>query len=160
MKKCLNRLLDNGNDDLAFAGSRKHIQNILSFSSSKIYCFDKEESIGSYQISLFMRSDLKLKKKIEGIIQRSLEGGLFVKWQRDNKRHRKYEISYIQPTQMKFEHISMALIIGCIGISIATLTFICELVVHRKNQQYPKSKFWIRINQHLCSYRNYFRSDC
>lgn len=160
MKTCLKRLLSLRDPKIAVAGSRKNIENNQLYSPSKIYCFDKSESINSYQVSLFVTNGLDILKKIDEIIRHLFEAGLFVKWNRDSQRRREYEVQYVPPIEMTFEHISFNFyLVMTWGSLLSTLVFIFELIVHRMVLQRKQSKFWIYLDHHLTGIRYYFRTD-
>lgn len=150
MEKCLEHLIGYDNLNVAIGGFRKHIENSISNSSTKIHCFDKMQSIGTYQVSFFMQNGFELKTEIEVVVRRLFEGGFFVKWNEDNKRRRNYEIPYVPSVRMTIEHVcfTFAWTIG-FGLTTSTLTLICELFVHRKMQQKGKLKFWTYIDWYL-----------
>lgn len=157
MEKCLEHLSYYENSKFVVGGSRKHIENNVFYSPSKIYCFDTTENIGIYQISLFMKSDSVLQVKINDIIQKLLEGGLFVKWNRDNLRRRQHEIPFIATLQMTFEHVSMNFYcVMTFGIGLAILTFTFELIAFRKTRKCRERNIWFYLDQYFTPNRNCF----
>lgn len=107
-----------------------------------------------------MKSGSALKIGIDDVIRKLFEGGLFVKWNRDNRRHRKHEILTVPPLQMTFEHISLNFY-GVLTASalLSTVTFVLELVVGHKMNQRSQSRFFIYLDRYLCAQRYFFRSD-
>lgn len=77
------------NANLAVGGSRKHILNSRSYLPSKLFCFGRDESITGYQPAILMGKKFQRRQKIDEIIQRAFEGGLFFKWEKDTQRKRK-----------------------------------------------------------------------
>lgn len=160
LDECLKQLLHYDNVDLAVGGSRKHLMNARSYFPSKIFCFDKSESIGSYLVSVFIQRNSQLKTAIDDIIEKLSEGGVFVKWNSDNQRRQRDELSNILSAQMTFEHVSFAFVmIMAIGSIVSTATFICELVVHQQFQRRTRSKIWMYLNQFFCEHRDYLNFE-
>lgn len=156
---CLENLLHTDYIDLAVGGSRRHILSSQAYSPSKIYCFDQSQSIQSYSTALYMPTVFDLRLKIDKIIQKLLEGGLFVKWNKDSILRRKFEIPDSQPLGMTFEDISTPFIfLFIIGSVISMSSFICELIIFRKMKQHNRHVIWIYLEQFFDGRRHYFKN--
>lgn len=80
---CLERLTHNENDNLAVGVSRTHAVHTSLFANHQISCFDRDQNIANYSVSLLVRNDYDLMTKINKLIRGVLEGGLNMKWQRE-----------------------------------------------------------------------------
>lgn len=105
-----------------------------------------------------MKNGSDFKAKVDDIIQKLFEGGIFAKWNRNYRRRRKFEIPYNPSIEFKLEHISFDFLYTLgIGWSISMLMFISEIIVYRKMQQLCKSNTWIYFDQYLCGKRYYLK---
>lgn len=137
---CLQRLNNDDYIDLAVGGSRQHILNSRSFSPLNMYCFDQSEHIIGYQPVLLMRKHSPLRSKIDDIICNAFEGGLFVKWNRDNQRKKKkHEHRHKSPDKLTLKEYAfgIVLILG-IGSTVSTLTFCVELIIKWQMKLRPR----------------------
>lgn len=57
-----------------------------SLYANHIFCFDRSQNIANYSISLAIQNDYDLFKKINKKIRGVLEGGLNIRWQRENTK--------------------------------------------------------------------------
>lgn len=145
-------------DNLAIGGSRQHILNSRSYSPSKIYCFDRDENIASYQPALLMRKDFALRQKIDEIIQYAFESGLFVKWDRDSQRKKERILPFIPETELSLGHLSPAFVfIICVGSIMSILSVISELIIYRNMQQEQRSWIWMYFEQFFDGNRHYLK---
>lgn len=158
---CLKQLTSDGNDDLAFGVSRIRAISTASYVNDEIFCFDRTQNIANYTISLAFRSDYKFTSEINRVILSVLEGGLNVKWQRDNR---------ITPSDNSGQNINLGLeylqiifyFVYFPGLFVAISTFFLELFVTKKireAQTVRERKFWIRIEYLLDGRRHMFKSN-
>lgn len=159
---CLKHLKDDENYDLAIGASRQNILNNPFYSTSNIFCLNRNERIASYQLILMIRKDIQLKLRIDGIIQRAFESGLFVKWNSDRKRkqerlHKLYSEPKSEPKLRLLNFGAIWFICGA-GYMFAIATFICEILIQYKMKQKHRYWFWIYLEQCVDGHRHYFRS--
>lgn len=147
---CLEHLKRPENHYMAVGGSKLQILNSQAYSPSKHYCFGDSESILTYHVSLLLKKNTKMEMRINKIIRRTFEAGLFVKWGRDYKY--KHEEELLVPTgQMTMSNALTAVVFGLgVGLPIALLVFLFELIVAFKIKQPNPSKFWL-YGHMMCS---------
>ena len=154
----MDHLKHDDNDYLAVGGSRQRILNSRSYSPLKIYCFDREENIASYQPALFMRQDFNLKRKINRIILNAFESGLFVKWDRDSQRKKERIIPYTPNPSFTLKEYTFAFVfVVGIGSLMAASSLLCEIVINRKMKQTTKAKIWSYLEQFFDGDRHYLK---
>lgn len=156
--ECLKYLKQYENYDIALGDSRMHIQASKNYSPDQIYCFDRRKSLLTYQVSLLLRKGSKLEGKINQIIRRSSESGLFTKWNRDTLQMN-HGIEDIPPLQMTLENMLMPVIfILGIGLPLSVFLFLMEHLVSRKMKKQSKSFIWILLDQLCNPDRLYFKT--
>lgn len=156
---CLDHLKNDDNKDLAVGGSRQHILNSRSYSPSKIFCFNRDENIASYQPTLLMPKDFALRQRIDKIIQYALEGGLPVKWDRDSQRKKEQLILYIPHPILKLEEMAVLFVFFLIGGWILSISiFFNERFIWRKMQQTNPSCVWKFLEEMADGERHYFKN--
>lgn len=130
------------NSHLAVATSRQHALNHPLIPREHLYCFDETQNIRNYRISSLIREDHPHLATIAGIIQRSFEGGLFIKWFRDNIPITKYRndifIGGLTP-----EHLAAGFIFYFIGNLCAIMAYAMEIMVKHKLRKRKPNRFWI-----------------
>lgn len=152
----MQHLRHDDNSDLAVGGSRQHILNSPFYSSSKIFCFNEQEHIVSYQPTLFMRSNFVLKSQIDTIIRNAFESGLLEKWERDIQRKKKRLIPFQVPLQVKLQHyyVGLVTIFGS-GIVFSSITFLTEIFVAYQSKK-TRSSPWTYLEMFFNGHRNFF----
>lgn len=155
---CLKHLKHADGEKLAVGGSRLHIFNSPEYSTSNIYCFQRRHAIGTYQGFLHIRKTFGLRSKVNEVIQKLFNGGIFVKWMWDNDRKPKYEPVDEPPITMHFEHLRFGLMILCLpGLIFTAATFSAELIVFRKIKENVNSRFWIFLRKVLDGHRHFWK---
>ena len=146
------------NDDLAVGGSRQRILNSRSYSPSTIFCFDRVESIASYQPTLLMRKDFDLKQKIDATIQYAFECGLFAKWDRDSQRKKERLMSFVPSDGLTLQSLSAFILVIIIGWIMSIASCVSELIIHRKLKQKQRSRIWKYLEQFFDGDRHYLKN--
>lgn len=153
---CLENLKRDDNDCLAVGGSRQRILNSRSYSPSKMFCFDQDKSIASYQSALIIRTDFALRQKIDDIIRNAFEGGLFVKWNRDSQRKKKRIDPFEPEYALTLEQYAVFLVvIYSIGCILAIFSFLFEVIIQQKMKQSNRTHIWIYFEQFFDGNRHY-----
>lgn len=159
---CLNRLKNDENYDLAIGAPRQIILNSSFYSTSNIFCLDRNERIASYQLVLMLRKDIQLKLRIDGIIQKAFESGLFVKWDSDSKRKQKrlHELNSEPNSEprLPLKNFGSIWFICGTGYMFAIVAFIGEILIQYKMKQKHRYWFWIYLKRFVDGHRHYFRS--
>lgn len=152
-------MIDDNNKEIALGASRQHILNSPAYSPSTVFCFEKSQAFGAHQIALRIRKDFKFLGKVNEIIRHLFEGGLFVKWDRDNKRKRKYEIPFIvkRPIQLKYFNTGSGFVLSG-GFIMASLTFVLELIISKKLKQKNEHRIWKYLERSLDGRRYYLKN--
>lgn len=83
--ECLQRLKLKPNEKYAVAVTRTHAEQSKLFALDKIYCFDREENLQNYSISLNIRKGFEYMTEVNEIIKRTLEAGLIKSWENDGQ---------------------------------------------------------------------------
>lgn len=129
---------------MAVAISRSHASYIPVEEPSKIFCFPRINNIYTYYVSMFYKKSYNLLSRFDDIIRRVLESGLITKWRKDsdlkrNANQRKNDKAQDENIILTLDHISGAFIVYGIGMGIATLVFICEVIIGYY-KKYKKNK--------------------
>lgn len=154
LDSCLEHLKHDDNSDLAVGGSRQHILNSPSYSPSKLFCFNEQEHIVSYQPMLLMRSDFVLKSQINIIIRNAFESGLLEKWNRDSQRKKERLIPFQVPIRVNLQNYYVVVTIFGAGIIFSTVTFITERIVENRLKK-TRSSPWTYLEGFFNGRRNY-----
>lgn len=139
---CLNYLKRYDNYGMAIGGTRLHILTSSHYSPDDIFCFDESESLLTYQVALLLKNGSDFEIDINRIIRHSFEAGLFSKWERVSLKV-KHRAEDDQPLQMTMENLLMPMIFVLgIGLPVACLAFLGELIIFRKVKQKKSSQIW------------------
>lgn len=154
MDHCLAHLLFN--DNLAVAVSRFHAMNVVQ--TPDVYCFGRtgnSDNIYNYHVSMLIRKDHQLYGKINDIVSRSFEAGLFNKWTRDSRYQLQPNRMEQQPykVQLGMEHISGAIIAYITIGAMAVIALITEIVVNKQMMKRNPARFWRLMHKLIDSKR-------
>lgn len=94
-----------------------------------------------------MRKNYKYLPEIDKIIQYAFEAGLIDKFERDSRYHRHYIKTDERDIILSIALIGGALLSLAIGISLATMTAIAELVTARKIKAGNRHWIWLFANK-------------
>ena len=157
--RCLDHLKYDDNQEFAIGGSRQRILNSRSYSPEQIYCFKEDENIASYQPALLTRKGFALTEEIDKIIRNAFEGGLFVKWDRDNQRRKERKISFTPKLTLTLQEMAVlfVFILMC-GWILSISIFLNERFIHEKMQQTNPSRIWTFLEQMVDGRRHYFKN--
>lgn len=156
----------NENDDLAVGVSRIHAMHTSLFTNHQISCFDRSQNIANYSISLLIRNDYDLTSTINKLIRGVLEGGLNIKWQRENTKPIPPEVGDISCfgytfTPLKVEVFPIILYFAYLPfIFVATcILFLERLTVSKikQSQTAENRRFWMSIDKLLDNRRRVFK---
>lgn len=137
--QCLEQLSIHSN--LAVATSHQHALNNPSIPREQLYCFAEDQHIHSYLITSLIREDHPHLTIIDDIIQRSFEGGLFIKWFRDNVPINKYR-NEIFIGSLTVEHLAAGFMFYLIGIVCAIIAYAMEIIVKQKLRKRKPNRLW------------------
>lgn len=160
--KCLERLTLDDSYDLAVGVSRIQVMYTSFFRNHKLFCFDRSENIANYTISLVVRNDYGLMSAINEIMRRILEGGLNVKWERENEVKLPPEIRQNKrPGPVGMEEAMTLIYFVCIpGLFLTTATFSLERFIASQKLQAKtttKKNFWTRLENLIDGQRHMFK---
>lgn len=130
---------------LAVATPRNTAMNNINIPNWKIYCFSNTEHIYDYPLSLFMQHEHPLLSRINRIVQMSMEGGLFTKWNLDcrNNINRSYNYYHANGSiTLTLEHIFTGLVLYAVFVSFAIGAFIAEHIVHPIARRRNCARIW------------------
>lgn len=159
---CLEYLKHDDNYDMAVGVSRIHAMSTSFYANHEIFCFDQSENIANYTISLAIHNHYELTAIINKIIRRALEGGLFVKWQRENRNNILQEAgAERQPGPLGMDETLIVLyFVGVPGLFLATATFLLErLIASQKSRAKTTGTriFWKRLENLVDGRRHLFK---
>lgn len=154
----MKRLKDDNSFDWAIGSSRQQILNSPTYSPFKFFCFDHSQRIRSVLIALKMRFDYELKTKFNKIVKNLFEGGLFMKWHRDNQRRGKYEVPFVVLDQVTMYHQGFFYIILGTGFLMSILTFCLEIVTFNKLKNRNSHWIWIHLDRFVDGERHYLKN--
>ncbi|XP_055585201.1 uncharacterized protein LOC129738049 [Uranotaenia lowii] len=145
MEDCVARL--HSERTIAVAVSRAHSHNSKSIGEAEMFCFARTDNIQTYSVAMMVKKDFHLLSKINDLIRRISESGLLGKWQVESDKIRIDEDLDDEggggegeaQIVLKVEHIEGAFILGAIGLALATVAFICE-ILHFQFQKILKKK--------------------
>lgn len=141
------------NDKLAVAVSRLHATN--SINAPHIFCFAINENIYNYPVSMLIRKNHHLFDRINSIVYRSFESGLFTKWINDGTYFGYNRIDdHPYRVQFAIEHIAGAIIAYFTMGSMAIIALITEIIVDKKMRPRNVHQFWRLMNK-LIDNRHY-----
>ncbi|XP_055523054.1 uncharacterized protein LOC129717224 [Wyeomyia smithii] len=148
MDECLARL--HSERFLAVAISRAHSQNSKKVGEAEMYCFPRIDNIQTYSVGMMVKKDFHLLPKINDLIRRISESGLLGKWQVESDKIRIDEdlgdseggVHGDGQIVLEFGHIEGAFILIFVGLGLAMVAFIGEIV-------YFKLKFKFKWNDEL-----------
>lgn len=108
---------------------------IINYLKPKIYTypdgrpklFQVKDVISIYKVQMKMIRGLPFYERINQLIPRIVENGLFAKWSKDVESNRKY-ISANEFKQLTVQHLKIVFIIYILGNSVAFVEFLLEIV--------------------------------
>lgn len=155
---CLEHLKQDDNIDLAVGGSRQRILNSPSYLSTEIFCFAADESIASYQPRLLFRKYFTLKSRVDQLIRNAFESGMFIKWDRENRKRPERITEYEPPLEIRLEHWTGFLTLFFLtGNILSICTFFAERLIWSQRKLNPQSSRWKKIESFFDGKRHYFR---
>lgn len=153
---CLEHL--STNDELAVAVSRQHATNCPKISQEHIYCLSESEKIYSFAVSMLIREQYELVPIMDKVIQRSLESGLFQKWEKDSQLKKHYHsVHNLKFVKLSLEHMGGGVVALGFCFPLCLLTGCFEHLVYRRARVKNCSKFWKIADQFMDGDRHYFK---
>lgn len=147
------------NYNLAIGGSRNDISNSEAYAQSELFCFERPESIASYQVSFWMSKNNDLNSKINDIISKLFEAGLLRKWLKDSRKkvERLPQKGHSHQLEMERFLFSIYLIyLPCILTSC--LTFCFEHLVNWNMSKSERHWIWTYCDQCCDGHRHYLQN--
>lgn len=155
---CLTHLEQDENYNLAIGSSRQHILNSPSYTDETIFCFKRSENILSYQLSLIMREGFRLNFRFNQLISNAFESGMIVQWERVSQRKRKRIIPNEPSLPLSIDQLGVAFaVILFWGSVLSFLSFISELIIHRKMKEERPHWIWSYFEQFFDGNRHYLK---
>lgn len=137
---------------MAVAVSRHHIRNLAY--NPNIYCFDEKMNIHHAMISLYLRRNNSINARIETIVNRAFEAGLFVKWQ-SNGRFQSKKIVKDPIIALRIEHIYASIFIYLVSILLCLILFMMELCAANQMTRPKPHRFWIYMYRFIDGRRRF-----
>lgn len=126
---------------MAVATSRQHALNNPYIPREHLYCFDEGQYIHGYLVTSLIREDHPHLTTIDDIIQRSFEGGLFIKWFKDNIPINKYR-NEIFIGSLTVEHLAAGFMFYLIGNVCAIIAYAMEIIAKKKLRKRKPNRLW------------------
>lgn len=159
LDRCLQHLKHDDNYDLAIGGSRQRIFNSPNYSSEEIFCFDGAERIAGYQPRLLLSNNFVGRSRVDQIIQNAFESGLFIKWDRENRKPIKHVEEYEPPFEITLQQAAPILALYLpIAMGMSIVTFLLERFIFWKRKQNPESQKWKLLESFFDGERHYFKN--
>lgn len=138
-------------------GSRQHILSSSAYNPNEIFCFDRNENVADYRISMVITSKFNRRYNINQHIQRIFEAGLISKWHSDHKRNHVARVIDFGSPSIHIEqlHAPIVFMLFC-GWTLSILSFISEKIIERKLRAENSSRIWIYFEQFFDGKRHYF----
>ncbi|XP_036216383.2 uncharacterized protein Ir87a isoform X2 [Bactrocera oleae] len=155
IEECLNRAATD--ESLAVAVSRQHSFYNPQIKRDQLYCFDRNENIYVYLVTLLLPKKYHLLPKINPVIQHIIESGHMQKWARelDLKRRIREEIQRAQKVLVKsltIKQIGGSFALHGMLSAVALLIFILECWIYwmvvKRRTRLRLVKF---LNRKFCS---------
>ena len=123
------------NDRVAVAVSRQHTFYNPRIPREDLYCFDRNENLYVYLVTMLLPKKFHLLHKINPVIQHIIESGHMQKWARDldMKRIIHEEVHKVREHSSKsltLAQVAGSFLFAFILLVLATLVFLLELWVH------------------------------
>lgn len=153
---CLQLLKVNYN--LAVAITRQHALNNPTIAQSDIFCFEENQNIYNYLISMYIRKDHRHFREINDIAQRAFETGLFKKWAYDSKVKLPRVTVDATIISLKLEQIYGAIFSYCLVTILSVSSIIVEILAHPKSKIPNANRVWVYLDQFVDSERHYLKN--
>lgn len=155
---CLSQL--KWNDRLAVHVGRIRAGYSPLIGLSEMYCFPSRENIISFPITVRVAKKYEFLPQVNTLIRRSLEAGLFEKWQKDCDLYRNdSQHTDDRKVILTVTHIGGALLSLFCGLSLAALIFIAECIAFHKSKQVNRHRFWLFLSQTVDGRRFYCQNS-
>lgn len=131
---CLNDAATD-NEGLAVAVSRQHFLYNPRIKRDQLYCFDRNENLYVYLVTMLLPKKFHLLHKINPVIQHIIESGHMQKWARelDLKRRIREEIERARKVHVKsltVEQVAGSFALHAMLSTLALLIFLLECCTH------------------------------
>ncbi|XP_037941632.1 uncharacterized protein LOC119674560 [Teleopsis dalmanni] len=120
IEDCLNDAVNDIN--LAVAVSRQHYLYNPRIPRDRLYCFNRDENLYVYLVTMLMPKKFHLLHKINPVIQHIIESGIMQKWERDlvTERNKKY---HNDPNEKTFRGLNLSQVGGSFLFAAVLLLF-------------------------------------
>lgn len=153
--RCLSQLQQDGL--MAVATSHHHATYNDRISDYKIYCFMGNDNIYKYPVAMFIQVNHPMAETINRHIRMAFEGGLFVKWEADNRIDQIDRIvARSGPFQLTLEHLFTPMSLLSVFMAFSIGAFIAEHIVYSHIQKRNCGRFWQISNMLIDPERHYF----
>lgn len=154
MSRCLFHL--NAYGTVAIGDLRLHMLSSIEYKPNIMYCFNPNQNVANYPISMIIHRKFEHRHNINQIIQRIFEAGLFEKWQ-SNQQRVIFERSPERETiRLSVEQASIAFFLVLpIGYSLAITTFIAEIFIGEKLRGGSAAAIWVYLEKFFDGKRYY-----
>lgn len=153
VEECLTNL--KSDNQVAIGVSREYVLH-----RTDIFCFDRTENIFSYTVSMLVRKNDELYRRVNKFIHHLLDAGLMKKWtettfnvlRKGNDSHG----SSLQVKPISIQHITVGFIIAILFVILSVIAFGLELLIYKKLCSKNPSSFWIKAELLIDGDRHYF----
>lgn len=153
---CLRTLKEHNH--LAVAVSRKHALNNPVIAQSDIYCFQEDQNINTFMISMHIKKDHPKLHAINELAQRAFESGLFVKWTKDSKVEFPRQIENTVLISLTIDLIYGAIFAYVMMMSLSIVILFAETLAYSKARMVNAKKYWIYMDIAVDAERHYLKN--
>lgn len=159
--KCLERLInDKNNYNFAVGTSRIHATASSHFKNHRLFCFDRNQNVANYSMSLLIRNDLGLVNEINAIVRNIVEGGLISKWHTENSVALQPFVGHNVTDSLGMQYASaLFYFIYFPAIIVSTAIFFAECFIAQKLKQPRRLKLWGFMSDFFDGHRHIWKFD-
>lgn len=114
---------------LAVVVSRQHFLYNPRIPRNNLYCFDRNENIYVYLVTMLVPKKFHLLHKINPVIQHIIESGHMQKWARELDRRRKINEERQHARESQFKILTLTQIAGSFVVNAVLLAFVLWMFV-------------------------------
>lgn len=145
---------------IAIGASRHHMLSAITYNSNQIVCFNGNENIASYRISMIIDREFNRRHNINQLIQRIVESGLFSKWYSEHTRNWFDPSVNLGTLNVRVEQIVGPVVFDlAFGWILGLLCLIAENIIHSKlRDNNNASRIWTHLEHFFDGKRHYFKN--
>lgn len=144
-------------EKIAVAISRHHSSNSPTISDSEMFCFNREENIYTYSVSMLAKKQYHLLEKINYLLRTISESGLLLRWAQQSESNNVQSENNAPSgghgggpvVKLKLEHVQGGFLLLTIGLVLALISFIGEHLFYHLSKRLILNTKWQGIIQQI-----------